>query len=66
MTNFQRIKQLMDEHGLSRQQVADLIGCRIQAVHSWHFSPDAQGHRKPSNQIIELLELKLRAPAQEE
>lgn len=61
MTNFQRVKALMDEHRLTRQQVADLLGLNKQAVDSWFFSHKSRGYRQPSDQTIELLELKLRA-----
>ena len=47
----------MDEHRLSRQAVADLLGVRKSAVDSWFFSPETQGHRQMPAQSLQLLRL---------
>ena len=57
MTHLTQLQELMDEHSLSRQQVADLLGVRKSAVDSWFFSPDTQGHREMPAQSLQLLRL---------
>ena len=57
MTHLTQLQELMDEHSLSRQQVADLLGVRKSAVDSWFFSPDTQGHREMRAQSLQLLRL---------
>ena len=57
MTHLTDLQVLMDEHHLSRQQVADLLGVRKSAVDSWFFSPETQGHREMPAQSLQLLRL---------
>lgn len=59
MTNLQQLQALMDEHHLSRLQVAQLLGLKKQAVDSWHFSPESKGYRAMPDQSLELLRYKL-------
>ena len=57
MTHLNQLQALMDEHRLSRQQVADLLGVRKSAVDSWFFSTETQGHREMPAQSLQLLRL---------
>lgn len=54
-----RIRELRDQHNLSRQQIATLTGASLRAVCHWLVDPSKSEHRSPSEQTLRLLELQL-------
>lgn len=59
MTNLSQLQAMMQEHGLSRLQVSQLLGVRKSAVDSWFFSPETQGYRSMPDQSLSLLQYRL-------
>lgn len=58
MTRSQDLRRLMDEHGLTRRDVAQMTGHSYETVLGWMTRSPVR-HREPSRQVIELIRLKL-------
>lgn len=57
--NGERLHELIREHGLSRQDVADILGVPLNTVHNWLKKTTSPSQRNMSDQMLELLEIKL-------
>ena len=51
--------QLMDEHRLSLNQVAEMLHVSPKTVQHWRMKKDATGYRRMPTSQIELLQFKL-------
>ena len=64
MTPNEQIRNTIREHGLTRQQAADLIGTSIYTLHNWLRPTDNVSFRKAPPYAAELLALKARDQVQ--
>jgi hypothetical protein len=64
-TNNDRLREIMDEHGLGRRDVARLVNHRIApngqcyAVKNWLSEPDMPAFRRMPDTALALLELRV-------
>ncbi len=59
MSNNEKLIELMRTHGLTAQDVADLLFVSITTVQHWRVRPDAAGFNPMPDGMLELLQLKL-------
>jgi|13_taG_2_1085334.scaffolds.fasta_scaffold54302_3 DNA-binding transcriptional regulator YiaG len=59
MDNNDVLKDLMHEHELSPQQVAELLGMTREGVYNWTRSRDTSGYRKMPDPALKLLKITL-------
>ena len=57
--NGERLYELIKDRELTRQEVAEVLGVPVTTVHNWLRPVDNAAHRAMSDQMLELLELKL-------
>jgi len=60
MNNRQRLIDLITEHNLARQEVADMVKVKREVVDNWLLSNESRRHEEVPEMAIELLELKLK------
>ena len=58
-TNNQKLIKLMTKHGLTLQQVADLLYVSLDAVKSWRVRESTTRHNPMPKAFLELLQIKL-------
>ncbi len=55
MTNNEKLKDLVDEYGLSREEIAELTMSSIHGVKNWLSSPDSVRYRNMPDSRMKLL-----------
>lgn len=58
--NGEKLYELIQRHGLTRPEVAEILGLPVTTIHNWLRPVDNAAHRDMSDQMLELLELKLK------
>jgi len=58
-TTNQKLIKLMSKHGLTLQQVADLLYVSVDTVKAWRVREDASRHNPMPKAFLELLKIKL-------
>ena len=58
-TNNQKLIKLMTKHGLTLQEVADLLYVSLDAVKSWRVRESTTRHNPMPKAFLELLQIKL-------
>ena len=59
MNNRERLMDIMNEHGLDRMAVAEMVKVKRDEVDHWLLSNEAKNHKEVPDMAIELLELKV-------
>lgn len=59
MTNAETLRQIMQDHGLTRVDTAKLLGVSLKTIEGWLATPGCSSHRKVKSNMIELLRLKV-------
>jgi len=57
-TNNRKLRALVDSYGITRTQVADLIGVSPETVKNWLRSESSANHRKMPSYALELIKIK--------
>ncbi len=59
MNNVKRLKKIMNDHGLTRNETAYILGVKKQTVDGWLTPEEKPSYRKMANAYIDLLTLKM-------
>lgn len=57
--NSETLREIMRDHKLRRDRIAELTGRSLNAVASWLRAPGTSGHRNMPNHALELLQSKI-------
>lgn len=57
--NNERLRALVDQHSLTRLEIAELINAPMETVKNWLRGPESKGFRTMPSYALELLTLKV-------
>ena len=60
MTNREKLKQMLVQHKITKHQAAAMLSVSYWAVDSWLLRESSQRHRPMPDNMIELMQYKIR------